>query len=154
MTRALWQRLCRAKRSTLDTTMKEQQNSFITDDKKRLSAKELSFPLFEARRWMYSLGTFFVGAGIALLSIGMWAVFRGYWQVSAYFVIAIGSICQGVLLFSSATAVRVAHEQNSDFALFAALARLRIWFMVMGWVMVFELFRNIVVFLLKRYSIS
>ena len=103
---------------------------------------------------MYSFGTFFVGAGIALLSIGMWAVFRGYWQVSAYFVIAIGSICQGVLLFSSATAVRVAHEQNSDFALFAALARLRIWFMVMGWVMVFELFRNIVVFLLKRYSIS
>lgn len=38
--------------------MKEQQNSIITDDKKRLSAKELSFPLFEARRWMYSLGTF------------------------------------------------------------------------------------------------
>lgn len=132
--------------------MNESPRRVELEGETRLSTVELSRPLAEASGWMHALGILSVAIGILLIPLVIWVIARGGWEQSPNFVIAIVSIWQGVILFSSGTAARVAYQHDNDFALVAALARLSTWFKVMGWMIVLQIIFSIGILLLKKYG--
>jgi len=117
----------------------------------RLTSAEISRPLADASGWMRVLGILSILMGIVILPLTVWLIIQSHWQHSMNIVIGLASIWQGMLLYSSGTAARVAHNHDNDYALVAALARLRTWFKIIGWLIIIQFLFHIIIPLLKHH---